>query len=165
VRQDGSVLLTTPSYVSEGVAEKFIREKIGWLTSKIIFFKNLADSPTEKRISGGYLKYKDDAHALIERKVEYFNNVFGYRYNRISIKDQKTCWGSCSKWGNLNFNYKILFLSETLQDYIVVHELCHLKELNHSKRFWNLVAKTIPDYQDNRNELKKNRVNFRSFLL
>ncbi|PIP23438.1 MAG: hypothetical protein COX90_01110 [Candidatus Nealsonbacteria bacterium CG_4_10_14_0_2_um_filter_38_17] len=70
------------------------------------------------------------------------------------MKNQKTRWGSCFKKGNPNFNYKIALLSQRLADYIVVHELCHLGELNHSQKSWNLVAKAVPDYPEIRDELK-----------
>src|SRR3989344_4944712 len=95
---------------------------------------------------GHYLLHKEHARALILGKVNHFSGLYGCTLNKIFIKNQRTCWGSCSKKGNLNFNYKILFLPEKAQDYIIVHEVCHLKEFNHSKRFWDLVAKTIPDY-------------------
>jgi len=92
--------------------------------------------------------------------VEYFNAMYGLRCNRITIRNQKTRWGSCSRKGNLNFNYKIALLPQRLADYIIVHELCHLGEFNHSRKFWALVAQTMPDHVDLRKELKKNRVMF-----
>ncbi|MFH0739628.1 MAG: M48 family metallopeptidase [bacterium] len=102
-----------------------------------------------------YLKYREQALALAQNRIEHFNKVYGLKYNKISIKNQKTRWGSCSKKGNLNFNYKIVLISERLADYIIVHELCHLKEFNHSQKFWNLVGQEIPDYLEIRKELKK----------
>ena len=91
---------------------------------------------------------------IIEKKVEYLVGKHGYLYNKINIKNQKTCWGSCSRKANLNFNYKILFLPENIQDYVVAHELCHLKEHNHSKKFWRLVFDILPKYQESRKQLK-----------
>jgi predicted metal-dependent hydrolase len=88
-------------------------------------------------------------------RVEHFATVYGFKYNRVSIKNQKTRWGSCSKKGNLNFNYKIFLLSPDMRDYIIVHELCHLKELNHSRKFWTLVEEIVPDYRIARKALKK----------
>lgn len=102
-----------------------------------------------------YLKYKEVAREIVHRKLEEFNRIYNFKYNKISIKNQKTRWGSCSRSGNINFNYKIALLSDRLADYIIVHELCHLGEFNHSKNFWNLVEKTIPDYAQRREELKK----------
>ena len=102
-----------------------------------------------------YLKYKEVARGIVHRKLEEFNKIYNFKYNKISIKNQKTRWGSCSRSGNINFNYKIALLSDRLADYIIVHELCHLGEFNHSKNFWNLVEKTIPDYEQRREELRK----------
>ena len=80
-------------------------------------------------------------------RFEYFNKFYSYKWNRIFIKNQKTRWGSCSKRGNLNFNYRIALLPPEAADYIIVHELCHLKEFNHSRNFWKLVEQQIPNYK------------------
>lgn len=106
-----------------------------------------------KRKSLNYIKYKKDAATLVKERLEYFNQFYNYKYGRVAIRNQKTRWGSCSKKGNLNFNYKIVLLSPKQADYIIVHELCHLKEFNHSERFWILVAKVVPDYKEVRKSL------------
>ena len=103
-----------------------------------------------KRAKSGkanYIKYKEAARILAKRKVAQYNQRYGFLVNRIAIKNSKTRWGSCSKKGNRNFNYKIALLPEALADYIIVHELCHLGEFNHSKKFWALVARVIPHYK------------------
>jgi len=86
--------------------------------------------------------------------LEYFNTFYNFKWGRVTIRNQKTRWGSCSKKGNLNFNYKIALLKPSQADYIIVHELCHLKEFNHGKNFWSLVAQTIPDYKEVRSSLR-----------
>lgn len=111
-------------------------------------------SPKKKSLD--YLKYKKMAVVLVKERIEYFNQFYNYKWGRIAIRNQKTRWGSCSKKGNLNFNYKISLLTQKQADYIIVHELCHLKEFNHSQRFWGLVAITIPDYKEVRSSLRKN---------
>jgi len=111
----------------------------------------------KKKISQNYLKNKQSAFCLTEERLQYFNKFYGYKWNKIVIRNQKTRWGSCSKKGNLNFNYKIALLPPEALDYIVVHELCHLKEFNHSINFWNLVSKTIPNFKEIRRELKNNK--------
>ena len=108
-----------------------------------------------RRSTRHYSKNKETARGIITEKVKKYNEIYQYRLGRISIRSQKTRWGSCSKSGNLNFNYKILFLEEPLADYIVVHELCHLQELNHSQKFWNLVAQVFPNYRQIRSELRR----------
>lgn len=103
----------------------------------------------------GYLVHKESARELVMRKIAEWNALYGFTVGRVSIKNQTTRWGSCSSKGNLNFNYRIALLPEHLADYIIVHELCHLKEFNHSQKFWDLVGKAIPDYAVRREELRK----------
>lgn len=111
-----------------------------------------------KKTNTRYLRYKEQSRSLILERLLYWNDIYNFTYHRVSIRDTKTRWGSCSKKGNLNFNYKIVFLPRHLVDYIVVHELCHLKEFNHSRAFWDLVGQTLPDYRSYRGELKSIRV-------
>jgi predicted metal-dependent hydrolase len=94
-----------------------------------------------------YLSYKEEARKLIVSRVNYWNQFYAFDFNRIAIRNQRRCWGSCTSLKNLNFSYKILFLPSHLQDYIIVHELCHLQELNHGKSFWALVEKQVPQYK------------------
>jgi len=101
-----------------------------------------------------YLEHKELARSLTHTRLEYFNQHYNLPYKRVAIKNQRRCWGSCSSLKNLNFNYKIYFLPPHLRDYIIVHELCHLAELNHGQKFWNLVAQQIPEYQNCVAELK-----------
>lgn len=101
-----------------------------------------------------YQTYKEAARALIYARLEHYNQRYQYEYKRVAIRNQRRCWGSCSSLKNLNFNYKILFLPPHLQDYIVVHELCHLAEMNHGRNFWDLVALEIPEYQKCVQELR-----------
>jgi len=106
-----------------------------------------------------YLANKEAARELVHNRVAHFLKYYGPKHNikpgRIAIRNQRSRWGSCSKKGNLNFNYKIVFLTPGQQDYVIVHEICHIKEFNHAKSFWDLVAETIPDWKKLRGELKK----------
>jgi len=102
-----------------------------------------------------YLQYKEQARTLVHQKLAQWNAVYNFSYNRVSIKNQKTRWGSCSSKGNLNFHYRIVFLPEPLVDYLVVHELCHLGQMNHSKAFWDLVAVALPGYAVLQEQLRK----------
>lgn len=102
-----------------------------------------------------YAEYKEQALLLVNSRLGYFNAFYGFKYNRVSVKNQKSRWGSCSKKGNLNFHYKIAKLPAKTADYIILHELCHLGEFNHSQKFWNLVAKMMPDYLIVRRSLRK----------
>jgi len=149
---DKSIVITKPFFCSQKTVEKFINSKKDWIEKKFLYFDTLPKKKTFSRNS--YLQNKEKARKLISQKLAKYSHELTLEYNKLSIRDQKTRWGSCSKQGNLNFNYKIIFLPEHLQDYIIIHELCHLKELNHSKKFWNLVATICPNYKNYRKELK-----------
>jgi len=92
-----------------------------------------------------FLLHKDAALALAADRVAFFCRIYGVQVNTIRIRNQRTRWGSCSQKGNLSLNYRIALLPMHLVDYIIVHEVCHLKEFNHSQRFWDLVMQTVPD--------------------
>ena len=96
----------------------------------------------------------DEAARDIPERVRHFAPVIGVQYGRITIRNQKSKWGSCSSKGNLNFNCLLMLAPPSVRDYVVVHELCHLVELNHSKRFWALVAKVLPEYRKEEQWLK-----------
>ena len=112
-------------------------------------------SSAAKSTRAKYFQHKGVARVLVQRKLEQFNTVYNFKIGRVSIRNQRSRWGSCSRLGNLNFSYKIVLLPEELADYLIVHELCHLGEFNHSPRFWALVARTIPDYKARRRALKE----------
>ncbi|MFA6093749.1 MAG: M48 family metallopeptidase [Elusimicrobiota bacterium] len=96
------------------------------------------------------------AKAAISARVEHFSRVVGVRCRRVCIKDQRTLWGSCTASGQLNFNWRLVLAPPEVLDYVVIHELCHLKEMNHSKRFWHLVNNHCPDHKLRRRWLKSN---------
>lgn len=105
----------------------------------------------------GFVRYqanKSRARALVLELLEKHRVNYPFPYKKIVIRNQKTRWGSCSKAGNLNFNYRIIFLPSQLADYLVVHELCHLSQFNHSEKFWHLIEEVVPDFQKCRRELK-----------
>lgn len=154
VHADGSVVVTGPRWIGKRMIQKFVMEKSDWILDKIRRVSARPKKILDTRSTQEYLHYKEQARALVCRRLEYFSALYGYTYKRISIRNQKTRWGSCSKQGNLNFHYKIAFLPEHLADYIIVHELCHLKEMNHSKKFWDLVAITMPEHKARRRELR-----------
>ena len=106
-----------------------------------------------------YLANKETTRALVHERVQHFLKYYAVNHSikvgKIAIRNQRSRWGSCSKKGNLNFNYKLVFLRPELQDYVIVHEICHIKEFNHARGFWNLMAETIPDWKKLRAELRK----------
>ena len=101
------------------------------------------------------VKKREQARSLVLAKLAHFNQFYGFKINRVAIKNTYRRWGSCSSKGNLNFNYKIIYLKPELADYLIVHELCHLGEFNHSPKFHALVAKTIPNYVEINKKLRR----------
>lgn len=91
---------------------------------------------------------------LVHERLIHFNTHYGLSWNRVAIRNPRRSWGSCTSLRNLNFSYKILFLPPHLRDYIIVHELCHLAELNHGETFWQLVAACAPAYAEHVAELR-----------
>ncbi len=108
-----------------------------------------------RRSRRDYLRYKEHARALVMERISFFNTVYGFEIKKIAIKNQKTRWGSCSKKGNLNFNYRIIFLPPAFQDYLIVHELCHIQEFNHGRAFWELVERIVFSYKGIRARLRR----------
>ncbi len=109
-----------------------------------------------------YLKYKSATRLLVEEKIKFYINIYKEKHKiefkpsgRIAIRNTVSRWGSCSTKGNLNFSYRLSLLPQELSDYIIVHELCHLKEFNHGQKFWDLVALELPDHEKLREKLKK----------
>lgn len=152
---DGNFAVSAPSSLTLTAIENYILQKSNWVLSKLKIFKRKAESGIFRKTSASdYPKLKKIALELAQKKVAEFNQWYNLRYHRISIRNQKTRWGSCSKLGNLSYNYKIILLPERLTDYIIVHEMCHLKEFNHSRRFWDLVAQTLSDFKQRRKEIK-----------
>lgn len=152
---NGDIIVTAPLGIKENFIEEFIKNKSGWILGKIDFFKSFIKSDLSVFDKKHYKDNKDKALRIILDRIEFLNKKMAFKYNDINIKNQKTKWGSCSKKRNLNFNYKIIFLSDKARDYIILHELCHLKEFNHSERFWLLICQLMPDYIKIKKELKK----------
>jgi predicted metal-dependent hydrolase len=149
---DGNFVVTMPKNIPVQTAENFILRKSSWVLKKLNYLETHRPEVT-KYSSSDILDLKERAAILVSKKLEEFNSTYGYRFNKVTIRSQKTRWGSCSKRGNLSFNWRIALLPERMVDYIVVHELCHLGEFNHSPEFWELVKRTVPDYQSVRKEL------------
>ncbi len=146
VRPRKLLLVSCPKNIKESIVEDFLVKKTSWIIKKLDLVKTFSYRNKSKYTRKNFLAKKKNALDLIRERVEYFNKFYHYEYKAISVGNQKTRWGSCSKNRNLNFNYKLIFLPSEIRDYIVVHELCHLKEFNHSPEFWKLVSQTTPQY-------------------
>ena len=146
VRMGNAVQVTKPTYVSDREVERFIAEKKSWIVEKMGEFKKYG---TNKNLfidsREHFLKHKEKALEFCRERIAYWNRKKKFPVNDIKVKRVQSIWGSCSSQGNLNFNYKILFVPKKVADEIVVHELCHLKEMNHSPKFWNLVSGVLSE--------------------
>lgn len=157
VARDGSVVVTIPHRMHDSYAKRFIDEKQAWI-QRAQEKRKVQPQPLHilpKRSLRDYTTNKERARLLVTQKLKQWNTHYGYTWNTVSIKNTTSQWGSCSKKRNLNFSYRIIYLPDDLADYLIVHELCHLQEMNHSKQFWNCVARTLPNYATLRTHLKQ----------
>lgn len=156
IRPGGLVLVTKPFFVSKKMAEKLLRQKKDWIEKAVQKQLEVKSLKSDRR---DYLKNKNNSKKIITAKVEELNQFYNFSYNKVFIKNQSSRWGSCSSLKNLSFNWQVANLSDELLTYIVAHELCHLRELNHSHKFWLLVSKLVPNYKNLRKKLLKEGVN------
>lgn len=152
VRPSGEVIVRAPIYASKKDIEKFIESRRNWISKHLAKVK--PDEPIDYLTGDEIKALAESALKVIPGKVEYYARRIGVSYGRITIRNQKTRWGSCSSKGNLNFNCLLMLMPEEILDYVIVHELCHRKEMNHSKDFWALVEKAMPDYKARKKWLK-----------
>ena len=141
------VLVTAPKRVRESDVNAFIISRSGWILpllgneSNVNHKKNLLEKKME------YKKLKRRAEEILSARLRHFNAIYGFRFKSVKIRNQSSRWGSCSSSGSINFNYRLILLDQELIDYVVVHELCHLREMNHSPAFWKIKKKSIPNYK------------------
>ena len=144
-----SVLVRAPYYAPRSDIDRFVTSKSSWIAKH----RRRMSENMSKAKSLGVLSHEDISHLAdealtdIPQRVRKYAPIIGVTYGRITIRNQRTRWGSCSAKGNLNFNCLLMLCSEEIRDYVVVHELCHRIELNHSPRFWALVESVLPDYR------------------
>ncbi|MBQ6385956.1 MAG: M48 family metallopeptidase [Lachnospiraceae bacterium] len=150
IKPDGSVLVRAPYGVSEVTIRRGINEKRAWIDRQR---KKLAEEKREAEEAGKLTydeikKLADEALRVIPPKAAAYAKKIGVTYGRITIRNQKTRWGSCSSKGNLNFNCLLMLAPEKVLDSVIVHELCHRKEMNHSKAFYDEVLRVFPEYHE-----------------
>lgn len=165
INPDLSVTVRAPMYAPQSDIERILREKEGWIQKHI---EKIREQEEKKKETQGesmereYLtneeikKLADKALQHIPKRVSYFAKQIDVTYGKITIRNQKTRWGSCSSKGNLNFNCLLMLTPPEVIDYVVVHELCHRKEMNHSEAFWAEVEKILPYYKEQVKWLKEN---------
>ena len=157
ITADMQIVVFVPLYVSDNEIEKMVISKSKWIDKHMLKVQSTIDerSKLEKITFEQVKELADQAVEYIPKRVKYYAEKENFVYNKITIKNLVSRWGSCSTKGNLNFNC-LLMLTPDVIDYIVVHELCHLREMNHSEKFWAEVEKIMPDYQRAELWLKQN---------
>ena len=157
VAPGGKVTVRIPLRGSEKFAISLAESKKNWIASCVLKLQNVPvqkeKTPSEKRLEAIYRKA---AREYFPKRVSHYARMLGVTYGKISIRDQKTRWGSCSSEGNLSFNWRLILAPPDVLDYVVIHELCHRKEMNHSKEFWALVESLMPKYKERRKWLREN---------
>lgn len=156
---DSSLVLTVraPYRMRDREIQAFIQEKSDWIEKTMEKVKKQTlVAPEDKLTSDEIRTLADRALKYIPDRVAYFSTMVGVTYGRITIRNQRSRWGSCSSKGNLNFNCLLMLMPQEIIDYVVVHELCHRREMNHSQAFWKEVEKVLPDYKARRKWLKDN---------
>lgn len=161
VKGDARVFARVPIGVPDRAVREFVLERQGWIVQKWFLMKErqerAASHPIPDYVGNPELEqlYRERARGKLTERTAYFASLIGVSYNRISIRSAKTRWGSCSAQGNLNFHWKLILMPSEILDYVVVHELAHRKEMNHSDRFWRQVELVLPDYKHRRQWLKE----------
>lgn len=152
-----NILVRAPRRMPKRDIDAFLLEKKDWIEKHLASMEaRTADFPSEK-LSGEQIRALADQALLdIPPRVEQFAKRMGVTYGRITIRNQVSRWGSCSSSGNLNFNCLLMLAPPEVRDYVVVHELCHRKEMNHSPAFWAEVVTVIPDYKAHKKWLNDN---------
>ena len=158
VKNDGQVIVRAPKHITLQEIAAFVRKNSAWLhkhLEKVRKEKELnAALPVQPLTMEDIQKLADEALRVIPGRVAHFAPLVGVTYGRITVRNQRTRWGSCSSKGNLNFNCLLMLAPPGILDYVVVHELCHRKEMNHSPKFWAEVAKVMPDYKERQKWLR-----------
>mgnify|MGYP002860854616 CR=1 FL=1 len=158
VRTDGSVVVRAPYRMDAARIGQFVRSKQDWIEKHLeaMLLRQQTISNNRKHFTEEEIKQIiEKAKQVIPQRTACFAERIGVDYGRITLRNQKTRWGSCSAKGNLNFNYMLAAMPPEILDYVVVHELCHRLEMNHSPHFWSEVEKTFPDYREAKKWLKE----------
>ena len=161
ISPDLQITVRAPYHISDVRIREFVESKQTWILKHLAIMQ---DRQAHDPIPAGVISDKElrhmteEARIIIPERVKYFAKIIGVTYGQITIRHQKTRWGSCSSSGNLNFNCMLMATSPELIDYVVVHELCHRKQMNHSPLFWKEVEEILPDYRNLRSRLREYRL-------
>ncbi len=154
ITREGKLVLRLPQRTSLRTAMRFADEHKDWIS---LHYKKIMECQiNRKEYNADEIRnFTEKLRPVLRHRVDLYAAVMGVSYGKITIRNQKTRWGSCSMAGNLNFNWRLALLPEELMDYVIVHELAHRIEMNHSARFWAQVEKILPDWKERRRQLKE----------
>lgn len=157
VRTDGQVIVRAPVKLAEAEIQRFVTQHEDWIRKQQERIqKNMQEQPAAEKLTMQEIQQlADQALKVIPERVAYYAPKVGVTYGNITIRNQKSRWGSCSAKGNLNFNCLLMLAPPEVIDSVVVHELCHRKEMNHSKKFYDEVLRVFPDYWKGNQWLKE----------
>lgn len=156
IKGDGRIIVRAPLRMAARDIQRFVDSKAAWIEKHLDIIQQRQQPVGSAFTLEQLQQLADTAKSDLPQRVARFAALVGVTYGRITIRAQKSRWGSCSGKGNLNFNCLLMLCPEDVRDYVVVHELCHRKELNHSPRFWAEVEKVLPGYRVHRKWLKDN---------
>lgn len=143
------LIVRAPIFVSKSMIESFIKKNWDWIKKQQSRQEESILDPTKTD------EYKKKARAYIVPRLEEYAKKFGFQYNNVRITSAVTRWGSCSSKRNLNFSYRLILAPKDAIDYVIVHELCHLRQMNHSEKFWKEVENIMPEYKKHEKRLKQ----------
>lgn len=156
IRADGQIVVRCPRQMRSEEVKHFVESKEVWIQRHLSKVNSRGVQPlTRYEIE----LLRKQVKEMVTERVAHYAALMDVSYGRITVRTQKTRWGSCSSKGNLNFNCLLALVPPDVLDYVVVHELCHLKEMNHSKQFWEKVGKILPDYDQSKRWLNDNGSN------
>lgn len=153
VKSDLTVRVTVPEGVSAARARRFLQSKIPWVKKSLKKLQNLQRDYPHTTLAAEKAK----ARVLLTMKLDYFARKYGFNYNRLFIRNQKTRWGTCSSKDNISLNVGLVSLPGELQDYVILHELVHTKHKNHSKQFWAEMDRLTGDAKKLQKQMRKYR--------
>ena len=147
------IVVKAPLNTEIKVIEDLLLKHREWIVKHIELAKKksaLFEGITEDDI----IRLKREARIYFKDKTEHFSRIMGLKYGRITITSAQKRFGSCSSQGNISYSYRLMLYPEAAREYVVVHELAHLKQMNHSKRFYDIIASVLPDYKNRKRLLK-----------
>lgn len=158
IKNDGEVHVRAPKHrlFDNSKIDEFVNNKKDWIVENVEKMKKNVKEKRPELSKEEKSKKKKEAKAIIFDRIEYYAEKYGFKYSKLRLSSAKTRWGSCSGTNTISINWNLIFAPTDIMDYVIIHELSHIRHHNHSDRFWAEVEKYVPDYKDKRKWLKNN---------